>query len=199
MKIVFAATGDIAIPAFEALVEKNLVSMLLTAPDQRGKRGNKLIPPKIKEIALSFSIPVFQPERIGGKEREYIVAEAKAVVTLLKNYLKTRTNEQSVGVITFNSAQKDAIMDVIDEECAKDRDFALRCGKEWNRKRNGEDIGLFVKNIENVQGDERDCIIFSLGYAKNESPVAKTYDVLRLGAGSMALCGSFITNTSFGL
>ena len=78
MKIVFAATGDIAIPAFEALVEKNLVSMLLTAPDQRGKRGNKLIPPKIKEIALSFSIPVFQPERIGGKEREYIVAEAKA-------------------------------------------------------------------------------------------------------------------------
>ncbi len=96
------------------------------------------------------------------------VAEAKAVVTLLKNYLKTRTNEQSVGVITFNSAQKDAIMDVIDEECAKDRDFALRCGKEWNRKRNGEDIGLFVKNIENVQGDERDCIIFSLGYAKNE-------------------------------
>ena len=95
-------------------------------------------------------------------------AEAKAVVTLLKNYLKTRTAEQSVGVITFNSAQKDAIMDAIDEECAKDRDFALRCGREWNRKRNGEDIGLFVKNIENVQGDERDCIIFSLAYAKNE-------------------------------
>ncbi|PWM71731.1 MAG: HRDC domain protein [Bacillota bacterium] len=94
--------------------------------------------------------------------------EAKTVVTLLKSYLKTRTAEQSVGVITFNSAQKDAIMDAIDEECAKDRDFALRCSKEWNRKRNGEDIGLFVKNIENVQGDERDCIIFSLAYAKNE-------------------------------
>lgn len=94
--------------------------------------------------------------------------EAKAVVLLLKNYLKTRTAEQTVGVITFNSGQKDAIMDAIDEECAKDRDFSARCGKEWNRKRNGEDIGLFVKNIENVQGDERDCIIFSLAYAKNE-------------------------------
>lgn len=95
-------------------------------------------------------------------------AEAKAVVSLLKNFLKTRTAEQTVGVITFNSGQKDAIMDAIDEECVKDRDFALRCGKEWNRKRNGEDIGLFVKNIENVQGDERDCIIFSMAYAKNE-------------------------------
>lgn len=95
-------------------------------------------------------------------------AEAKAVVLLLKNYLKTRTAEQTVGVITFNSAQKDLIMDVIDEECAKDKDFALRCNQEWNRKRNGEDIGLFVKNIENVQGDERDTIIFSLAYAKNE-------------------------------
>lgn len=82
--------------------------------------------------------------------------------------MKTRQNEQTVGVITFNSAQKDLIMDVIDEECAKDKDFALRCNKEWNRKRNGEDIGLFVKNIENVQGDERDVIIFSLAYAKNE-------------------------------
>lgn len=95
-------------------------------------------------------------------------AEAKTVVQLLKNFLKTRQNEQTVGVITFNSAQKDLIMDVIDEECAKDKDFALRCNKEWNRKRNGEDIGLFVKNIENVQGDERDVIIFSLAYAKNE-------------------------------
>lgn len=31
-----------------------------------------------------------------------------------------------------------------------------------------EDVSLFVKNIENVQGDERDIIIFSIGYAKNE-------------------------------
>ena len=36
------------------------------------------------------------------------------------------------------------------------------------RTKDGEDIGLFVKNIETVQGDERDVIIFSIGYAKNE-------------------------------
>ncbi|MBR6214586.1 MAG: DUF559 domain-containing protein [Candidatus Methanomethylophilaceae archaeon] len=32
---------------------------------------------------------------------------------------------------------------------------------------NGEDVGLFIKNIESVQGDERDVIVFSIGYAKN--------------------------------
>ena len=37
------------------------------------------------------------------------------------------------------------------------------------RQENGEDVGLFLKNIESVQGDERDIIIFSIGYAKNDS------------------------------
>ena len=32
---------------------------------------------------------------------------------------------------------------------------------------------MFVKNIENVQGDERDIIIFSMGYAKDESGIVK--------------------------
>ena len=38
-----------------------------------------------------------------------------------------------------------------------------------SRKDNGEDTGFFVKNIESVQGDERDVIMFSIGYAKNAS------------------------------
>ncbi|GEB30455.1 hypothetical protein BPA01_00350 [Brevibacillus parabrevis] len=36
-----------------------------------------------------------------------------------------------------------------------------------NRKNGEENVGLFVKNIENVQGDERDIILFSVGYAKD--------------------------------
>ena len=46
--------------------------------------------------------------------------------------------------------------------------FAILLNLEQDRKQNGEDISLFVKNIENVQGDERDIIIFSTGYAKGE-------------------------------
>ena len=94
--------------------------------------------------------------------------EVKAVVEILKKISVTRKNNQSIGIITFNSEQEAAIEDAIDQEASvnpKFRDWILR---EQNRKENGEDISLFVKNLENVQGDERDIIIFSIGYAKNE-------------------------------
>ncbi len=95
--------------------------------------------------------------------------EALKVIETIKNFLFTRKNNETLGVITFNSSQRDIIMDEIDEECVRDKKFATLVKKEFERRDNGEDVGLFVKNIENVQGDERDCIIFSIGYAKNET------------------------------
>ena len=94
--------------------------------------------------------------------------EAKKVVKLVKELLGNRQNNETLGVITFNSAQRDLILDYLDDESAKDAEFAAKLLKETNRREKGEDIGFFVKNIENVQGDERDIIIFSLSYAKNE-------------------------------
>ena len=96
------------------------------------------------------------------------LAEAKAVVDVLKKIFSTRKNKQSIGIITFNAEQESAIEDAIDEECNKNPKFREQIIKEQNRKENGEDISLFVKNLENVQGDERDIIIFSVGYAQNE-------------------------------
>ncbi|MCM1514634.1 MAG: AAA domain-containing protein [Anaeroplasma bactoclasticum] len=96
-------------------------------------------------------------------------AEAKYIVGLLKNFFKSRKNGETIGIITFNSNQRDLIDDLIDEECATDLEFRTQILAEQQRKKDGEDIGLFVKNIETVQGDERDVIIFSIGYAKNEN------------------------------
>ncbi len=95
-------------------------------------------------------------------------AEAKAVVNLLKEYLNDDKG-LTIGVITFNSSQRDLIRDMLDKECAENPNFAAKLHREENRIENGEDVGLFVKNIENVQGDERDVIIFSLAYAKAAS------------------------------
>lgn len=94
--------------------------------------------------------------------------EAKKVVEILKEVFKTRQNNETIGIITFNSQQRDIIEDEIDLASSSDSVFAEVVKKEYARKQDGEDIGLFVKNIENVQGDERDIIIFSIGYAKNE-------------------------------
>jgi len=96
------------------------------------------------------------------------VAEAKKIVELLSEIFKTRKNNESIGIITFNTEQQSCIADLIDKEMAKDPDFRTAMINEKHRVENGEDSSIFIKNLENVQGDERDIIIFSIGYANNE-------------------------------
>ena len=96
-------------------------------------------------------------------------AEAEKVVELLKKIFRTRKENETIGIIAFNVEQETAIEDIIDRECFRDENFRSAVIKERARKENGEDVSIFVKNIENVQGDERDIIIFSIGYAYNES------------------------------
>ncbi len=99
----------------------------------------------------------------GGHNTE----EAKKVVELTKQILKTRKNNETIGIITFNIEQEACIEDLIEAQCGKDEEFRTLYTKESKRIENGEDVSLFIKNLENIQGDERDIIIFSIGYAKN--------------------------------
>lgn len=107
--------------------------------------------------------------KVAGKwiDRKNAV-EAKRVVEILKDIAATRKNNESIGIITFNSEQQTCIADTIDKEAAKNAEFRSFIIKETRRTDNGEDTSLFIKNLENVQGDERDIIIFSIGYAENE-------------------------------
>lgn len=95
-------------------------------------------------------------------------AEAEKVASLLKNILLNRKNGESVGIITFNSDQQACIAETIDKLAKTDTPFRLALAKEQSRLDGGEDTSLFIKNLENVQGDERDIIIFSTGYAPGE-------------------------------
>lgn len=92
--------------------------------------------------------------------------EAERVVDLVDELLK-RDSSPSIGVITFNIQQRRAILDAIDERLMADASFRNR----WERANAAEQIDErpFVKNLESVQGDERDIIVFSLGHA----PVAR--------------------------
>ncbi|MFK5883478.1 MAG: AAA domain-containing protein, partial [Candidatus Izemoplasma sp.] len=93
--------------------------------------------------------------------------EAKAVVKLIKKIFRDRKNNETIGVITFSSTQRDLIENHIDEELFKRSVYQKQFEKELFRVDEGEDTSLFIKNIENVQGDERDIIIFSMGYARD--------------------------------
>ncbi|AHF57736.1 AAA domain-containing protein [Spiroplasma eriocheiris] len=92
------------------------------------------------------------------------IPEAKRVVSLLKEIIQQRKHHETIGVVTFNEMQKNLIWQYLIEEFEKTP--ALE--QEMHRMVDGRNEGLFIKNIENVQGDERDIIIFSIGFAKDQ-------------------------------
>lgn len=87
--------------------------------------------------------------------------EAKKLVEHLliqmKNYPKT-----SIGVGTFNGEQRDLIQDLVDEK-EKNHKFVAEYIANWNETSEP----FFVKNLENLQGDERDVIMISTTYGRN--------------------------------
>jgi len=86
--------------------------------------------------------------------------EADAIVAYLKKQWRRR-ERPSIGVLTFNIKQADLIQEKIEDAAAESADFSRAYSRETAREENGEDHSFFVKNLENVQGDERDWIIFS--------------------------------------
>ncbi|NLL94801.1 MAG: redoxin domain-containing protein [Thermoplasmatales archaeon] len=94
------------------------------------------------------------------------VPEAEAVMRILR---ETIGGEDSVGVITFNAGQMDLLNDMIESEIDSGSAFGRALAREASRSVDGGDAGLFVKNVETVQGEERDVIVFSVGYARKPS------------------------------
>ncbi|MBW4455906.1 MAG: methionyl-tRNA formyltransferase [Nostoc indistinguendum CM1-VF10] len=66
MKIVFFGTPQFAVPTLEKLLNHSEFEVLavVTQPDKRRERGNKLIPSPVKAIATAHNLPVWQPERV---------------------------------------------------------------------------------------------------------------------------------------
>jgi predicted DNA-binding WGR domain protein len=83
--------------------------------------------------------------------------------------LLARGTGQSLGVVAFSEAQQGEIENALTRLGAEDAVFLNRLESEYEREENGQFCGLFVKNLENVQGDERDIILLSVcyGYDRN--------------------------------
>ena len=86
--------------------------------------------------------------------------EGEAIVRRVAEHSRN-TPDLSLGIVTFSHAQKNTINELL--ELARRGDGAL---DTFLREGRAED--LFVKNIENVQGDERDVILISVAYGPTE-------------------------------
>ncbi len=96
-----------------------------------------------------------------GKTRQNR-AEAEAIVAELKRRCHDpKDRKRSVGVVTFNISQQNLIDDLLNDACLTDPEL-----EQWAYE--GQEP-VFIKNLENVQGDERDVILFSVGYGPDET------------------------------
>ncbi|MGO9111286.1 MAG: AAA domain-containing protein, partial [Thermoguttaceae bacterium] len=95
-------------------------------------------------------------------------AEAEYIAQLVKELLRRETG-RSIGIVAFSEAQQDEIEGALQRLAQDDTDFRDRLDAEWEREIEGQFVGLLVKNLENIQGDERDVIILSVcyGYGPN--------------------------------
>ncbi len=92
--------------------------------------------------------------------------EIKAILDLLEKILDDEKNKsKTIGIIVFNTKQQAKLYDEVDNFLQKHPKYITQT--HWNEEASNEK--LFVKNLENVQGDERDIIIMSVGFAKAES------------------------------
>lgn len=93
-------------------------------------------------------------------------AEARALVDELVKRLRANENpERSYGVVTFSMAQQQLVENLLDEERRKFPEIEAHFGDAPPV----QSEPVFVKNLENVQGDERDVILFSICYGPDES------------------------------
>ncbi|MCL1904551.1 MAG: DUF4011 domain-containing protein [Methanomassiliicoccaceae archaeon] len=111
-----------------------------------------------------------------GKGRKGNKTEAKKVAELVFEHFRT-SPERSLGVIAFGEGQQNMIENEIQEMRRTHPEF------EDNFNEDKEET-FFVKNLETVQGDERDNIIFSIGFAP-DTPGGK----LRMYFGPLNLSG----------
>ena len=127
---------------------------------------NKLITfpaPDVEDTGISLRAGDGFYARGGARHNQ---AEAKAVVAEIVRRLTHQdesVRRQSIGVVTFNTEQQALIEDLLDRERDRQPEIEFAFSPDESVE------PVFVKNLETVQGDERDVILFSVTYGPDQS------------------------------
>ena len=112
--------------------------------------------PVTSDRAVSFRfVPdgIYEPGKNGSHTNP---VEARAVVAEALRIMRDGT-DRSIGIVTFNGEQQQRIADALEAEMRKDPTLERRFGEPAHEP-------VLIKNLENVQGEERDVMLFSLTY-----------------------------------
>ena len=129
--------------------------------------GNLVIFPSPNKETEEFGIR-YQRVKDGCFVNQKNEEEAKVIAQAVREHFQRRPDE-TLGVAAMSAKQRDQIENEIEMLAKKDGLFATRLSKDAKRAES-----LFIKNLENVQGDERDVIFISMTYGPQQ-PAGKVY------------------------
>lgn len=127
---------------------------------------NRLVtfpPPTVRDAGIHLRKVEGIYARGGARHNE---AEARAIAEECVRRLThadTAVRDQSIGIVTFNTEQQSLIENLLDEARSKNPELEEAFSPD------GRTEPVFVKNLETVQGDERDVILFSVTYGPDAS------------------------------
>ena len=123
----------------------------------------------------------------GIYENRKNITEADYIAQLVWEYLRV-DSERTLGIVAFSESQQNAIDASLEKLAEEDSEFSDKYLQAIERTEDGHYEGLFVKNLENVQGDERDIMILSICYGKNpEGKMRMTFGPINQKGGEKRL------------
>lgn len=143
---------------------------LLTIPDKtihhKEKKAIEITKP---EDAIDFAACLFDrsisfhfhPGSVYEKRSN--TDEAAYIACLVRELLKRKVDE-SIGIVAFSQEQQHTIEDALTALAQTDKEFEQLLEEAYSRTEDEQFVGLIIKNLENIQGDERDIIIMSVCY-----------------------------------
>ncbi len=151
---------------------------LIAFSNYRFYEGNLITYPSSQEEGDDVGVEFYRVDgmylRGGGAHNP---KEAAAVAERVILHYRNRP-DLSLGVVTFSVAQADAVVAAVDELRSQHRDLDVHFDKSDRLN------GFFVRSLESVQGDERDVIIFSVGYGPDQAgKISTNFGVLNRDKG----------------
>lgn len=87
-KVIFMGTPEFSVPILQALIDDESIEIVgvVTQPDRKVGRKQVITPPPVKQLALEYDLPVFQPEKLSGSEEMQTLVEIESDLIVTAAY-----------------------------------------------------------------------------------------------------------------
>ncbi len=178
---------DVSMPMFNARRlrwhYRSRHESLIAFSNQQFYDSNLVVFPSPASNSDEFGIKLTQVKH-GRFVNQHNIEEAKVIAEAVRMHVINRSKE-SIGVVAMSANQREQIERCVEELAKEDKQFENALTKNAQA-----DEPLFLKNLENVQGDERDVIFISCTYGSIEAGAAtmpQRFGPINSGAGGRRL------------